>query len=148
MTGRISRKCRYALRALFELTLRDDPDPVSTQQIAEAQGIPPRFLEIILAELRRGGLVESRRGNVGGYSLAVPASRLTVARVLRFFEPDAFQPSVTRLNAAGRTGDYAFAGLWNSAQTAVEQVLDGTTFADLVEQELAHGRRYVPDYAI
>ena len=75
---RISKKCQYALRAVFELAVRNTGQPVKIQQIAGAQNIPPRFLEVILNQLRHAGFVESRRGNEGGYMLAPGAEELTV----------------------------------------------------------------------
>ena len=66
MAIKISKKCDYALRAIFELAFRSTSRPVAVQEIAAAQNIPPRFLEIILNELRQVGLVASHRGNAGG----------------------------------------------------------------------------------
>ena len=68
--SKISKRCRYGLRAIFELALRGTSEPVKIQDIASAQGIPQRFLEIILSELKQGGFVESRRGSNGAYMLA------------------------------------------------------------------------------
>ena len=79
---RISKKCYYALRALFELALRQTAAPVAVAEIASAQDIPARFLETILNELRHAGLVVSHRGNAGGYSLAAPAEKTTVADIV------------------------------------------------------------------
>ena len=61
----VSQKCQYALRAIFELCQHRERTPVRTADIAEAQAIPPKFLELILGELRQGGFVESRRGARG-----------------------------------------------------------------------------------
>ena len=71
----VSLKCQYGLRALFELARRAGNGPTRIQEIAEAQAIPPRFLENILNQLRRGGFVESRRGKAGGFVLARPAGQ-------------------------------------------------------------------------
>ena len=70
---KISKKCQYALKAIFELAWRNQSEPTRAQRIAEAQRISPRFMEIILNELKHGGFVESRRGNDGGYMLAQDA---------------------------------------------------------------------------
>jgi len=82
----ISQKCQYALRAVFELARRPREAPVKVGDIAEAQAIPPRFLEIILNQLKRGGFVESRRGASGGYSLARSPDELTMGEIIRFVE--------------------------------------------------------------
>ncbi|MHC4807793.1 MAG: RrF2 family transcriptional regulator, partial [Planctomycetota bacterium] len=83
---RISKKCRYALRAIFELALRDSGQPVKIHEIAGAQNVPPRFLEVILNELRHAGFVDSRRGNGGGYMLARDAKDLTVGEVIEYIQ--------------------------------------------------------------
>ena len=75
---RISARTDYALRALIELASVED-GPVKGDRIANAQDIPIKFLENILAELRRHGLVAARRGAEGGYWLRVPAESVSVA---------------------------------------------------------------------
>ena len=65
----ISQKCQYALRAVFELAKHYGQGPVKIADIAKAQAIPLRFLEVILSQLRQGGFAGSRRGNEGGYLL-------------------------------------------------------------------------------
>ena len=67
----LSRKCQYALRALFELARRSNKGPARSADIAKAQGIPPNFLELILKELRQADWVRSFRGVRGGYVLAI-----------------------------------------------------------------------------
>src|SRR4029434_6285272 len=79
---RVSAKADYAVRAAVELAAAGK-GPVKGDRIAEAQGIPLKFLENILAELRHAGLVQSQRGAEGGYWLARPADQVTVADVIR-----------------------------------------------------------------
>ena len=83
---RTTAKADYAVRAAVELAAVGTGDPVKAEQIAEAQSIPLNFLENILAELRRAGIVESRRGAAGGYLLARPAEEITLADVIRAVE--------------------------------------------------------------
>ena len=68
----LSQKCKYALQAIFELASREGSEPVKVSTIAKSQVIPPRFLEIILSQLRKSGFVISKRGSAGGYLLAIP----------------------------------------------------------------------------
>ena len=82
----VSQKCQYALRAVFELAKRHGRGPVRIGDVAKAQAIPPRFLEVILNQLKQAGFVESRRGNEGGYLLARAPERLTVGEIVRFVE--------------------------------------------------------------
>jgi len=145
----VSKKCRYALRAIFELAFRDTNEPVKIQDIASAQSIPPRFLEIILSELKHGGFVESRRGANGGYILARSADDLTVGEIIRFFQGDARINSRTDLVTNPHImGVYAFSEMWRKISNAISDTYDNNTFADLVERELARSKAYVLNYAI
>ncbi len=78
----VSRKCRYALRAILELAMRNSQDPVKIADIAEAQAIPTRFLEAILNQLKQVGFVESRRGRRGGYFLKRSPDEITMGDVI------------------------------------------------------------------
>src|ERR1700720_3938332 len=80
---RISAKADYAVRAAIELAAAGTDRPTKGDAIAQAQGIPLKFLENILADMRHAGLVTSRRGAEGGYWLARPAEEITVADIIR-----------------------------------------------------------------
>ena len=79
----VSQRCQYTLRALFELAKRQGSTPVTAAEIAESQAIPPRFLELILQGLRGKGIVDSRRGNQGGYVLTVAPESISVGDIIR-----------------------------------------------------------------
>ena len=145
---KLSQKCRYALRALLELTMRDKAEPVKIQNIASAQNIPPRFLEVILAELKHGGFVESRRGSDGGYFLARPAHNLTVGEVLAFLRKGSAHSIRPGQHETDLFGNYALSEMLNKVTKAVSMVYDHTTFTDLVERELAIRSAQVPNYII
>jgi len=148
---RISKKCQYALKAVFELALRDPGQPVKICEIAGAQNIPPRFLEMILNELRHAGLLNSQRGRQGGYFLARRAEELTVGEVIRYIQgPISVTANDERRANTGESfyGDYAFNKLWNDVNDAISQVYDNTTFAELIECEKAKRIATVPDYSI
>ena len=145
----ISQKCQYALRALLELAKRSGQGPVTVGQIAQVQAIPPRFLELILGQLRRGGYVRSRRGVRGGYVLAVAAEELSVGEIIRRI--DGPVGPVRCVNEEGRPdcpleGNCALMGMWLRARDAVAEVYDSTTFQDLVHAEPAAASG--PDYCI
>ena len=92
----ISQKARYALRALLFLTARGDDIPVQISEIAESERIPRKFLEAILLELKKTGIVRSHRGRSGGYSLGRPAKDISFADVLRVTDgPLALSPCVS-----------------------------------------------------
>jgi len=82
----ISKQAKYALRALIALAGAKPGEAVLTADIAERQRIPKKFLEQILLNLKRHGLVQSRRGALGGYALLRPASEITFLQVLRIID--------------------------------------------------------------
>lgn len=144
----ISQKCRYALRAIFELASRDKADVTKISEIAAVQAISPRFLENILVELKQAGFVTSKRGNEGGYMLAKPASELTVGEVIALIQGQHkfnFGQSVSEVL---RNGDYAFSMLWSRLNNAISDIYGNTTFADLIEEESKAIKDYVPNYVI
>ncbi|MFQ6034281.1 MAG: RrF2 family transcriptional regulator [Sedimentisphaerales bacterium] len=148
---RISKKCQYALRAVFELASRDSGQPMKISEIAGAQNIPPRFLEIILNELRHAGLLNSQRGRQGGYLLARRAEELTVGEVIEHIQGRIYMTaeSAEKPNESqSYFGDYAFKELWQKVDNAVSEVCDNMTFAELVEYEKAKKYRIVPNYTI
>jgi len=148
---RISKKCQYALRAVFELALRNTGKPVKIHDIAAAQGIPPRFLEVILNQLRHEGYVESRRGNEGGYMLVRGAEKLTVGEVIGTIEGPvsiAGDESDNYNKGGSFFGGYAFEQLWEKVNSAVKQVWDNTTIAELVKYEMSMKNESVPNYVI
>ena len=96
-------------------------------------------MELILASLKQGGFVESRRGAEGGYILARPPSEITVGSVLHFVEGD---------KRARKQTATPFSNLWKRVDDAVEEILDHTTFADLVRQWKAAQGNYVANWEI
>jgi Rrf2 family protein len=147
----LSQKCQYALRAVFELATRLGQGPVPVGQIAEQQGIPARFLELILVQLKQAGYIESRRGVQGGYSLSVLPRHLSVGDVIRTIEGPLMPVKRTDEQAGNRTppqGDYAFSRLWERAEKAVADVYDTTSFQDLIDEDNAARSKYTADFSI
>ena len=133
---RVSAKVDYALRATLELAAAGGL--VKGEQLATAQGIPQKFLESILNDLRHAELVASRRGVEGGYSLARPADTITLADVIRAVEG----PIATVRGARPEDTEYhgAATGLrdvWIELRTSMRGVLETTSLADLVERSLS-----------
>ena len=139
----ISVKGEYALHALFDLALQTPGEPVKIADIARRQKIPQKFLELILAGLKQGGFVESKRGAEGGYLLARPADSITVGQVIRYTESRRPGRSPARLDP-----DSPFCGMWRDVEQAVSTVVDGTTFGDLTRQWREREGRYVPTWDI
>lgn len=146
----ISQKSQYGLRAIFELARRAGKGPVKIGDIAESQAIPPRFLEVILSQLKQAGYVESRRGQDGGYFLAREPHALTVGAVLQFIQGPIAPVGCTLETSRGDCPleSCVFLPMWRRVQGSIQEVLDGTTFQDLLDQEKAMKGRYVPDFAI
>lgn len=135
---KISKKCKYALQALVELSLKDSDELVSIHELAEAREIPSRFLEAILRQLRQAGLTESERGKNGGYRLARPAREITAGEVIEVFEG--------RFPGAEAMGDVDLDGMWEAAGETLSTALNQYTLADLSEG--ARNRLRSGDYVI
>ena len=120
------------MRAL--LTLAADRDGAMTaDRMAAAQRLPVKFLENILVELRRGGLVASQRGAEGGYRLARPATEITAADVLRLVDGPLAEVRGARPEAAVYEGPAAhLQEVWVAARASLRSVLEGVTLADIV----------------
>ena len=128
---RISARADYALRALIELAAAGE-GPVKGDRIAEAQDVPIKFLENILAELRRHGLVDSRRGAEGGYWLRVPAQTVTVADVIRIVDGPLANIRGLRPDEIRYPGHAApLRDVWLALRTSMRGVLEHVTLADI-----------------
>ena len=139
----LSVKAEYALQAIFDLASQPPDVPVKIAGIARRQRIPQKFLELILAGLKQGGFVESKRGAEGGYLLARPADALTVGEVLRFVEGT--QPSKTR---GRRKPDTPFSETWQQVDQGVSAILDRTTFGEIRRRWNEKQQRYVLNWEI
>ncbi|MCD6303652.1 MAG: Rrf2 family transcriptional regulator [Planctomycetes bacterium] len=134
----MSQKCEYGLRILLELTKHRGGPPVSVKQIASAQAIPQRFLELIIRDLRQAGLVASHRGAKGGYTLAADPAQLTVANVIRLLDGP---PGPMDCMSCGGPRycplqkHCAWSDLWNAAAAALAELYESATFADLARRE-------------
>ncbi len=142
----VSAKVDYAVRALVTLAAAGGT-PVTGSEMAEEQELPIKFLEGILGELRRAGLVESKRGPVGGYQLGRPASQVSVADVIRAIDGPlavvrGVRPESTSYDGAARR----LQDVWIALRASIRNVLERTTIADIAADRLpAHVRRLVSD---
>jgi Rrf2 family protein len=134
-----SVKTEYAMQAVLDLALQPPDEPVKIADIASRQKIPRKFLELILASLKQGGFVESRRGAEGGYILARPPGEITVGAVLHFVEGN----KKTRKEVTT-----PFSNLWRQVDDAVEEILEHTTFADMVREWKAAQADYIASWEI
>ena len=133
----ITAKAEYAMRALLTLAAQTDDAPVTADRLAEAQSLPVKFLENILVDLRRSGLVRSQRGAEGGYRLARPANEIAAADVLRLIDGPLAEVRGIRPEAAAYEGPAEhLQEVWVAARASLRAVLDHVTLADIVSGKL------------
>ncbi len=134
----ISKRTKYALRALYSLTRQYGGGPVLIATLAREERIPLKFLEAILLELKTHGIVDSRKGRHGGYRLNGSPSQITIGRVVRVLEgPLAPLPcaSETAFRPCEECEDAQRCGtriVMKEVRDAIAAILDGTTLADVV----------------
>ena len=144
---RVSARADYAIRALLELAAAGPDAPTRGEAIARAQSIPAKYLENLLADLRRARLVSSQRGIKGGYRLARPASSITLAEVIRVIDGplagvrDDAPEDVAYTGAAASLRD-----VWVALRASMRTVLEAVTLADVASGRLpASVRRRLRD---
>ncbi len=145
---RMSAKAEYAVRAMVQLATVPTGTLVKTDDLAQAQGIPPQFLVDILTNLRTDRLVRSHRGREGGYELARPGTEISIADVLRCI--DGPLASVRDIGL----GDLPYAGptvaltdVWRALRASMRSVLEKTTVADVANGSLPeHVAQMADDY--
>ncbi|MFF3020427.1 RrF2 family transcriptional regulator [Streptomyces sp. NPDC057939] len=134
---RISARADYAVRAALQLAASQDDGPVKAEAIADAQDIPHKFLEGILNDMRRGGLVLSQRGGNGGYRLAKPAGSISIADVIRVVDGPLVSVRGVRPPDLSYTGPaQALLPLWIALRANVREILDGVSLADVASSDL------------
>ena len=133
----ISSKADYAVRAVLVLATTGDGRPVKGETVAAAQGLPPKYTENILVELRRAGVIRSQRGAEGGFMLDRPATEVTIADIIRAVDG----PLAEVRGMPPEEADYEgvavhLQDVWVATRTALRSVLETTTVADVVSGTL------------
>ena len=129
---RVSAKVDYALRAAVELAALEDDWPVKGERVASGQGIPLRFMENILGQLRQAGIVASRRGAEGGYLLARPASEIALADVIRAVDGPLANIGGLRPDQLSYEGSAEpMRDVWVAVRSRMRSVLEQVTLADV-----------------
>jgi len=126
-----SAKEDYGLRAALDLAMHVDAGPVQTHDISRRQGIPEAYLNQILVALRRAGLVNSMRGAAGGYTLAKPPTFITAGDIIRALRGDVLSVP----GSADSAEPSAVGQLWADVRRTVQELLDGVTLSDLLENQ-------------
>lgn len=137
----LSQKTKYALRALQHLATAPATGPVLIATMAEKEGIPRKFLELILLELKRAGLLNSKKGKGGGYSLRKTPAQISLGQVIRLFDgPLALLPCVSEnaYQPCDECPDEAVCGtrsFFKEVRDATANILDQTSIADVLKRQ-------------
>src|ERR1044071_2020711 len=134
---RVSAKSDYALRALIEMASREDGRAVSAEELGRLQEIPHGFLQAILADMRRAGIVVSQRGQSGGWRLAGLSSQVTVADVIRAVDGPlvsvyGLRPEAVSYNESAEILQH----VWIAARSSLREVFEEVSIQQLADQEL------------
>jgi Rrf2 family protein len=133
---RLSARADYALRAAIEIANVGD-DHVTAEQVARAQQIPVKFLETILTQLRRAGLVRSQRGPDGGFWLARPAEEITLADIIRAIDGQLLGVRGERPENVGYIGAAEpLQRVWIALRASERAILEEVTLGQIVTGEL------------
>jgi Rrf2 family protein len=141
----LSRKARYALKALYALSADDARGPVLIADLAEREKIPHKFLEAILLELKNAGVLKSKKGKGGGYSLARSPDQITMGQVIRVIDgplapiPCASERAFVRCEECVDEATCGTREVMKKVRDAIAAILDSTTLAD-VQTQMARAR--------
>lgn len=124
----LSTRSRYSIRAMLDLALHHGGQPVKRQEIASRQEIPEAYLVQLFVALRNQGLVKTLRGPSGGHLLAKEPREITLRAIIDTFEGD----SAAITEPRDLLADRVITNLWNRVEAARNEVLEGTTLADLM----------------
>jgi Rrf2 family protein len=141
----LSQKAKYALRALLMLAEQPDADMVMIADIAEREKVPRKFLEAILVDLRKRGLLDSRRGKYGGYRLAKPADAISFGEIIRIVDgplaplPCASKTGFRACEDCTDVNSCSVRWLMLQVRDATADILDNCSLADALKHRQATG---------
>ena len=133
---KITFKGDYALKAVLDLALHYNKELVTAHDMATRIDVPVKFLEQVLLELKKGGFVESKRGNIGGYLLSRAPVDITIGDIVRFIEGPIEPIACVKHGYTACTDVYkcAFRPIWQYVYEATTRVIDTVNFETLVNQ--------------
>ena len=145
---KLTYKGDYALKAVLDLALHYGQDPVTSHDLAKRIDAPVKFFEQVLTELKKGGIIESRRGNEGGYLLSKSPSKITVGDIIRIIEGPIEPIACVKENYANCTdvNRCVFRNIWQKVYQATSDIIDHVTFEDLMAQ--VKGQQQIATYSI
>ncbi len=134
---RLTKRSKYAVRALMELALEGCSSPLGVYEIARRQHIPERFLEQIFGDLRRAGMLESRRGAHGGFCFSIPPEEITVLDIVEVLDGE-IRPARCSAGGTCYIADSPLcttSKIWDEARVALEGVFGRYTIAKIAAEE-------------
>jgi Rrf2 family protein len=133
---KITYKGDYALKTILDLAAHFGNGPVVINDLSRRLDIPTKFLEQILLNLKRGWFVESKRGKIGGYSLAKEPAKITLGEVVRFIEGP-IEPIACvdkKYSGCRDASNCVFRGIWGQVGSSTAKIIDNITFEDLLKR--------------
>lgn len=134
---KISTKGRYGLRAVIDIALHGESEPVSLSDIAIRQNISMGYLEQLISRLRKAGIVTSVRGAKGGYSLAAPKNKISVGEILRVLEGDLSPVNCSEVSENGtpckESGQCISKLVWKRISDSINDAVDNLMLSDLLD---------------
>lgn len=127
---KLTTRGHYSVKALLDLALHSAQQPVSVNTIAERQGLPPPYLEKLLIDLRRAGIIESVRGAQGGYRLAKPADKIFLGQILEAVG-EQVDPLPRHTPQANQAEDWVTFAVWNRLSQKLKEALYSISLEDL-----------------
>ena len=128
---RLSRKTLLALEAVIDIAFNARPEPVQAKEITARQGVPQRYLEQVMQQLVRAGILKGVRGPRGGYRLARERRRITLGEIIRVIRDLEASEDPIADPAGAELGHKVVRPLWQELQDSVMQQLEGITIEDL-----------------
>ncbi len=148
----ISKKTKYGLKAVIYLAKHYDKGPILITDLAKAERIPRKFLETILLELRKQGILHSKKGKGGGYTLGKPPADITLAEIIRVLDGPLALVSCVSQTAYQRCAECKseeqceIRMIMKEVRDAMSSILDKTSLADLIERSQAG--KFILNYVI
>lgn len=137
---KVTTKARYGINAVFELVLHEGEGPLPLKAIADCQQIPEAYLEQLMMQLRKAGIVNSCRGACGGYTLAKPAAEITVGEAIRSLEGSMAPVDCLLGDGEGCRDGHCCPGriVWEKIYDSINQVMDSLTLEALAQEYKEH----------
>jgi Rrf2 family protein len=141
---KITYKGDYALKTILDLAAHFGNAPVTIHDLSKRLDIPTKVLEQILLDLKRAGFVESRRGKVGGYSLAKEPAEIMLGEVVRFIDGPVGPIACVDKKYSGchDAGSCVFRNIWGQVSDSTSKIIDNITFADLLKRSKKNNQTF------